>query len=188
MSTATTTKVGLTDEAKAAAAAKTSRPSGPVAATIVSTGSLPKGMTSDQLDKAAVPAKQQRAEHRAAKKATPRKASTPRATAAKKASTAKAPAAKKAAAPIVTATTNTDGSKRLTSGGLGTLVRKHMEAHRGEDLSPSQVAKSLGRSSGAVANALDRLKVDGIVKRTSDKPRRYAAPKTAKAAQGKAAA
>lgn len=80
---------------------------------------------------------------------------------------------------------NTDGTKRLTSGGLGELVEKHMKAHPGEELSPSQVAKALGRSSGAVSNALDRLKVGGVVKRTSDKPRRYAAPK---AAAGKAAA
>lgn len=182
----TTKQVGLTDEAKAAAAAKTSRPSGPVAATVVSAGALPKGMTSDKLDKAAVPAKQQRAEHRAAKKAT----STRKATSARKVPTstkAKAPAAKKVA-PSAGVTLNTDGTKRLTSGALGELVAKHMKAHAGEDQSPTQVAKALGRSSGAVANALDRLKVDGVVKRTSDKPRRYTAPKTPQAATGKAAA
>lgn len=205
------TKVGLSDEAKAAAASKTGkpadavkpehvitaqpvgRPSGPVAATVMSAGSLPKGMTSDKLEAAAVPAKQQRADHRAAKKAagsrkapTARKASTPRTPAAKKATTSKASTPAKAAPAKVTAparkaapagTNPVSGTARLSAGALAPLVLKHLEANATEALSPSAIGKALGRSSGAVAKQLVKLTAAGTIRRTSTKPLQYQAAK-----------
>jgi hypothetical protein len=45
----------------------------------------------------------------------------------------------------------------------------------GEEHSPSAIGRALGRSSGAVGNALVRLTIDGTVTETSAKPRRYTA-------------
>ena len=39
--------------------------------------------------------------------------------------------------------------------------------------SPTEIAKALQRSSGAVGNCLERLTKDKKVKRVVDKPRRY---------------
>ncbi len=68
---------------------------------------------------------------------------------------------------------NVDGS-RLGKGELRTLVLEHLQKAPGQDHGPTQVVKALGRSSGAVGNALARLTEDGTVTQTSDKPRRFA--------------
>lgn len=73
-----------------------------------------------------------------------------------------------AAEPAVEAPT------RLAKGALGDLVREHLAAHEGEALGPSAIGKGLGRSQGAVANALERMVAAGLVERVSDRPRRYA--------------
>jgi biotin operon repressor len=57
-----------------------------------------------------------------------------------------------------------------------------MRADLAVEHSPSSLAKLLGRSSGAVANALVRLTLDGLAVETSQRPRRYRA-----AAQDRAA-
>jgi DNA-binding MarR family transcriptional regulator len=65
------------------------------------------------------------------------------------------------------------GSGRLGRGALGTMVRDYLAARPGEDLGPTQVGKALGRSQGAVSNALARLESSGVVSLVSESPRRY---------------
>jgi DNA-binding MarR family transcriptional regulator len=65
------------------------------------------------------------------------------------------------------------GGKRLERGALGALVRDYLAARPEEDLGPSQVGKALGRSQGAVSNALARLETAGEARLVSVTPRRY---------------
>jgi hypothetical protein len=53
------------------------------------------------------------------------------------------------------------------------LVAAHLAACPDADFTPHAIGRVLGRSSGAVANALDRLTALGQAQLTSDKPRRY---------------
>jgi DNA-binding MarR family transcriptional regulator len=62
---------------------------------------------------------------------------------------------------------------RLGRGALGTLVRKYLAARPDEDLGPTQIGKALGRSQGAVSNALGRLEASGQAQLVSTSPRRY---------------
>lgn len=62
---------------------------------------------------------------------------------------------------------------RLGRGALGTLVREYLAARPDEDLGPTQIGKALGRSQGAVSNALGRLEVSGEAQLVSTSPRRY---------------
>jgi DNA-binding MarR family transcriptional regulator len=62
---------------------------------------------------------------------------------------------------------------RLGRGELGTLVRAYLAAQPGEDLGPTQIGKALGRSRGAVSNALARLEVAADAQLVSASPRRY---------------
>jgi predicted transcriptional regulator len=64
---------------------------------------------------------------------------------------------------------------RLSRGELAGLVAEHLSARPEEALTPSAVAKELGRSAGAVANALARLAGAGEVAEVSSAPRRYSA-------------
>lgn len=66
-----------------------------------------------------------------------------------------------------------DGKDRLGSGKLRDLVLGHLRDHAGEEFTPFVLGKALGRSSGAIANACDRLLADGAVSETSQKPRRF---------------
>jgi len=65
------------------------------------------------------------------------------------------------------------GGERLGRGALGALVRDYLAARPDEDLGPSQVGKALGRSQGAVSNALARLETAGEARLVSVTPRRY---------------
>jgi hypothetical protein len=60
-------------------------------------------------------------------------------------------------------------------GQLRDLVAAHLAANPGAEFSPHAIGRVLGRSSGAVANALDRLTALGRAHLTSEKPRRYQA-------------
>ncbi|MGH3693791.1 MAG: hypothetical protein ACRDRX_07350 [Pseudonocardiaceae bacterium] len=68
--------------------------------------------------------------------------------------------------------------RRLPPGGLRGLVEDWLRDHPGERFSPSAIGKALGRSSGAVANALDKLVADGYAAQTCDKPKRFTAART----------
>ena len=58
-------------------------------------------------------------------------------------------------------------------GQLRDLVQAHLAADLDADFTPHAIGRVLSRSSGAVANALDRLTALGQAQLTSDKPRRY---------------
>jgi DNA-binding MarR family transcriptional regulator len=64
-------------------------------------------------------------------------------------------------------------AERLGRGALGVLVREYLAARPGEDLGPTQIGKALGRSQGAVSNALGRLEAAGEAELVSAVPRRY---------------
>ena len=69
--------------------------------------------------------------------------------------------------------TNTEKVARLAPGGLRGMVEDYLRDHPADDLGPAKIGTELGRSSGAVANALDRLVKDGYAQMTSPKPKRY---------------
>jgi hypothetical protein len=92
-------------------------------------------------------------------------------------SAGRSPAKSKAAKPKATAAkTNRGGAKRLRPGELDGLVIAYMRKSE-EDLplGASAIAKGIGRSSGAVANCLERgaKAEDSPVRRAKDKPRAY---------------
>ena len=58
-------------------------------------------------------------------------------------------------------------------GQLRDLVAAHLAANPDAEFTPHAIGRVLTRSSGAVANALDRLTALGNAQLTSDKPRRY---------------
>jgi DNA-binding GntR family transcriptional regulator len=64
-------------------------------------------------------------------------------------------------------------SGRLGAGELRQLVLACLADRPGQALSPTVIAKTLGRSAGAVANALRTLAGQGAVVQTQANPRRY---------------
>ena len=62
---------------------------------------------------------------------------------------------------------------RLSPGSLRALVRDYLAARPGQSFGPSGIARSLGRSAGAVSNALSVLAETGKVRLVADRPRRY---------------
>ena len=64
-------------------------------------------------------------------------------------------------------------SGRLGAGQLRQLVLGCLAERPGQALSPTAIAKTLDRSAGAVANALQILAGQGAVTQTQPKPRRY---------------
>jgi DNA-binding MarR family transcriptional regulator len=78
-----------------------------------------------------------------------------------------------AADPKSSAPTPGASGDRLAPGGLGALVLAYLAARPGESFGPSAVGKALGRSGGAVSNALAAMAVRGQVTQVGDKPRRY---------------
>ena len=77
-------------------------------------------------------------------------------------------------------------AERLGRGQLAQLVLAELAAHADEPIGPARIATALGRSSGAVANALERLVRSGEATLVATTPRRYqvAAPGRAAAAWG----
>lgn len=76
---------------------------------------------------------------------------------------------------------NRSGIPRLAAGALQGMVADHLTEHPGEH-GPTGIGRALGRSSGAVANALERLVTTGWALRTNDRPRRYRAAEPAETA------
>jgi predicted transcriptional regulator len=58
-------------------------------------------------------------------------------------------------------------------GALRELVAAHLHAYPGENFTPHQIGKKLTRSSGAVANALDKLVALGEAELATEKPRSF---------------
>ncbi len=71
---------------------------------------------------------------------------------------------------------NSDGQPTLGKGQLEAIVRDFLNAHPGHEFSAGTIGKELGRSSGAVGNALSKLVISGTAVLTNDAPMRYAAP------------
>ena len=68
----------------------------------------------------------------------------------------------------------TESGPRLGKGELRALVLAHLQAQHDEAVTPTAVAASLGRSAGAVSNALVKLTVEGAAVQVGDHPRRFA--------------
>ncbi|MFJ1837926.1 helix-turn-helix domain-containing protein [Streptomyces sp. NPDC088175] len=64
-------------------------------------------------------------------------------------------------------------STRLARGGLRQMVYEHLDAHPGDEVTAPRLAKALGRSAGAVANALVKLTEQGQADLVGESPRRY---------------
>jgi len=62
---------------------------------------------------------------------------------------------------------------RLRPGELRALVHAFLAERPGQELTPTKIGKELGRSAGAVGNALATMTDAGEVTQTSTKPRRY---------------
>jgi DNA-binding MarR family transcriptional regulator len=96
--------------------------------------------------------------------------------------------------PTRTATTGTTTARAAGNGArtaprpLRPSVAAHLAAHLGKDFTPGEIAKVLGRSSGAVANALDSLVKQGEAELTCEHPNRYRAITTAAASNAHEAA
>ncbi|MBA9003081.1 hypothetical protein [Thermomonospora cellulosilytica] len=67
------------------------------------------------------------------------------------------------------------GADRAAPRPLRPEVIAHLNAHPGKEFTPAEIAKVLGRSSGAVANALETLAKNGEAVLTSERPMRYTA-------------
>jgi hypothetical protein len=65
------------------------------------------------------------------------------------------------------------GGPAARPGQLRDLVAAHLAANPDAEFTPHAIGRVLARSSGAVANALDRLTALGHAQLTTDKPRRY---------------
>ena len=65
------------------------------------------------------------------------------------------------------------GRSRLRSGELRTLVHAWLAGRPGQEFTPTKIGKELGRSAGAVGNALATMTDAGEVTQTSSKPRKY---------------
>ncbi|MGF1425015.1 hypothetical protein [Kitasatospora sp. LaBMicrA B282] len=67
------------------------------------------------------------------------------------------------------------GGPRLAPGQLHQMVLDHLRANSGQEWTPTGIARVLGRSSGAIGNALSTMVDRGEAFMTCDKPRRYQA-------------
>ncbi|WP_439381553.1 hypothetical protein [Amycolatopsis lexingtonensis] len=63
--------------------------------------------------------------------------------------------------------------ERLPKGGLYALVKEFLQAHPGDEFGPAKIGTELGRSSGAVNNALERLVINGLAAKTCEAPKRF---------------
>jgi hypothetical protein len=72
------------------------------------------------------------------------------------------------------------GGGAARPGQLRDLVAGHLAAYPDAEFTPHAVGRVLGRSSGAVANALDRLTALGQAQLTSEHPRRYKSAQTSR--------
>lgn len=72
-----------------------------------------------------------------------------------------------------TAATQLGARKRLAPGALRQLVIDHLRAHPDGAFTATKISRVIEKSSGAIANALDKLVKDGIAEQMSDRPRTY---------------
>ncbi|MFE0276045.1 hypothetical protein ACFWZY_28725 [Streptomyces sp. NPDC058992] len=53
------------------------------------------------------------------------------------------------------------------------MVVDHLEAHPGEAFTATRISRLIEKSSGAIANALDKLVKEGIAEQVNDRPRTF---------------
>ncbi|WP_395111383.1 AAA family ATPase [Actinomadura sp. SCN-SB] len=75
-------------------------------------------------------------------------------------------------------TSSASGGSRLGQGELRRRVAEHLATFPGAAFTPGEIARVLGRSSGAVGNALDTLVDHGHAEQVVVRPRRYRATAT----------
>ncbi|WP_280312113.1 AAA family ATPase [Nocardia abscessus] len=92
------------------------------------------------------------------------------------------------ATATATAATAAPAAGRLPNGELRRMVAAALAADPAREQSPREIANGLGRSSGAVGNALESLTAAGHAERTSAAPRRYRATATTATAAAPTAA
>ncbi|CAM3956729.1 hypothetical protein NONI108955_01445 [Nocardia ninae] len=63
--------------------------------------------------------------------------------------------------------------KRLGKGALRGMIEDFLTDCKGREFTPSQLAKELDRSAGAIHNALEKLVAEGTAIRTCEAPKRY---------------
>ncbi|MGW1913233.1 hypothetical protein ACWCQS_21485 [Streptomyces sp. NPDC002076] len=63
--------------------------------------------------------------------------------------------------------------KRLAPGALRQMVIDHLRAHPDGAFTATKISRVIEKSSGAIANALDKLVKEGIAEQMSDRPRTY---------------
>ena len=80
------------------------------------------------------------------------------------------------------APTATEPGGKSAPGALRAAVARMLAEHPGEAFTVTQIANALGKSGGAVGNALESLNTRGFAERTGDKPRTYTATPTTEAA------
>lgn len=68
---------------------------------------------------------------------------------------------------------------RLKPGALRQLTEEYLRRHPGEAFGPTHIGKALGRSQGAVNNALEASTSAGTVVKTQEAPKRFAIAPTA---------
>jgi hypothetical protein len=74
---------------------------------------------------------------------------------------------------------NSDGSRTLGKNELRNIVRDFLWAHPGHEFTPTTLGREIGRSSGAVSNALAKLVVSGEAVLVREAPATFTAPETA---------
>jgi DNA-binding MarR family transcriptional regulator len=73
----------------------------------------------------------------------------------------------------------TSSTFRLAPGALHGMVEDYLRDHPDDEFGPTKIGHDLGRSSGAVSNALERLVASGHAVRSNDRPKRYRLAPTA---------
>ncbi|MEV6639646.1 hypothetical protein [Amycolatopsis sp. NPDC051371] len=63
---------------------------------------------------------------------------------------------------------------RLPKGGLRALVEEYLTEHASDSFGPAKIGRNLGRSGGAVNNALEKMVADGYAIKTCEAPKRFA--------------
>ncbi|MGW4526904.1 hypothetical protein [Amycolatopsis sp. NPDC004378] len=73
------------------------------------------------------------------------------------------------------ATVGAPKKERLPKGALYDMVLNFLKAHPGEEFGPAKIGTELVRSSGAVNNALEKLVINGLARKTCEAPKRFTA-------------
>src|SRR5262249_14242378 len=71
---------------------------------------------------------------------------------------------------------NSDGQRPPGKNELRTIVRDFLAAPPGHEFTPTTISREIGRSSGAIGNALDKLVISGEAILVKDAPRIYMTP------------